>query len=115
MGSIAAWNIRGLNRSLKQNEVRNVVRENKLQVCAIMESHMDVSRMFDVCKKICRNWDWTSNGAMCDKGMRIIIGWNSDLVDLMVLSQSSQVIHVQLFFKVERKAMFCSFVYAKNH
>nr|XP_043639688.1 uncharacterized protein LOC122610797 [Erigeron canadensis] len=115
MGSIATWNIRGLNRPLKQKEVRQVVNENHLNVCAIIESHMDVSKLFDACKKICRNWDWTSNGGLCSKGTRIIVGWNSDLVDVMVLAQSNQVIHTQITYKVDSKSLFCSFVYADNY
>nr|XP_043625572.1 uncharacterized protein LOC122596998 [Erigeron canadensis] len=114
MGSIASWNIRGLNRPLKQSEVRQVVKDNNLNVCAILESHMDVSRLFKACKKICRSWDWTSNGGLCTKGTRIILGWNPEVVDAMVLSQTNQVMHVQLMFKVDKKAMFCSFVYADN-
>lgn len=42
MFSIASWNIRGLNRLTKQNEVREVVRENGLSMCAILESHVDI-------------------------------------------------------------------------
>ncbi|GKG14334.1 hypothetical protein Tco_0353934, partial [Tanacetum coccineum] len=29
---------------------------------------------------------WTSNGAWCSKGTRIILGWNSDNVDVRVVS-----------------------------
>ena len=115
MGSIAAWNVRGLNRSLKQKEVRFVIDEHRLSVCAIMESHVDVSNLAKVCRKVCRLWDWTSNGNVCNKGTRILVGWNSDIVDVMVLSQTDQVMHVQINFKVDRKALFCSFVYADNY
>ncbi|GJS91495.1 sodium/hydrogen exchanger 6 [Tanacetum coccineum] len=52
MFSIASWNIMGLNRSLKQKEVRLVVNENNLSVCAILESHVDVAIVYDTCKKV---------------------------------------------------------------
>nr|XP_043613480.1 uncharacterized protein LOC122585408 [Erigeron canadensis] len=80
-----------------------------------MESHVDVSSLATVCKKVCRTWDWTSNGSQSPKGTRIIIGWNRDIIDLMVIAQTSQVIHVQINFKVDNKALFCSFVYANNY
>ena len=115
MGSIASWNIRGLNRSLKQKEVRQVVSDNFLNLCAIIESHVDVSNLFDTCKKICSTWDWTSNGNLCSKGTRIILGWNTEVVDVMVLSQTNQVIHTQVVFKEDKKSLFCSFIYADNH
>ncbi|GJS33012.1 retrovirus-related pol polyprotein from transposon TNT 1-94 [Tanacetum coccineum] len=48
MFSVAAWNIKGLNRALKQLEVRQVVNENQLSVCAILESHVDLSLLSNV-------------------------------------------------------------------
>ncbi|GJR04220.1 RNA-directed DNA polymerase, eukaryota, reverse transcriptase zinc-binding domain protein [Tanacetum coccineum] len=41
-------------------------------------------------------------------------GWNVDVVHLMVLSQSSQALHVKVFHKATNKTMFCSFIYAGN-
>ncbi|GJR86304.1 sodium/hydrogen exchanger 6 [Tanacetum coccineum] len=52
MFSVASWNKRGLNHSLKQKEVRHVVNENNLSVCAILESHVDVAAVYDTCKKV---------------------------------------------------------------
>ncbi|GJW55341.1 RNA-directed DNA polymerase, eukaryota, reverse transcriptase zinc-binding domain protein [Tanacetum coccineum] len=95
MFSIASWNIRGLNRSPKQKEVHQVVNENNLSVCAILESHVDVAIIYDTCKKVCKRWKWTSNGSLCPKGTRIILGWNDDLVDVMSMVQTNQVMHVQ--------------------
>nr|XP_043615879.1 uncharacterized protein LOC122587779 [Erigeron canadensis] len=80
-----------------------------------METHMDSSKLFYVCKKICRSWNWTSNGGLCTKGTRIIVGWDTDLVDLMVLSQTDQVMHTQVTFKVDQKSLFCSFIYVDNY
>ncbi|GKC12074.1 RNA-directed DNA polymerase, eukaryota, reverse transcriptase zinc-binding domain protein, partial [Tanacetum coccineum] len=90
MFSIASWNIRGLNRSPKQKEVHQVVNENNLSVCAILESHVDVAIIYDTCKKVCKRWKWTSNGSLCPKGTRIILGWNDDLVDVMSMVQTNQ-------------------------
>ncbi|GJU01100.1 hypothetical protein Tco_1111438, partial [Tanacetum coccineum] len=57
-----------------------------------------------------RNWDWTSNGAWCNKGSRIIMGWNRNDVDVVVISQDDQVMHARVWMKLERKEVFCSFV-----
>ncbi|XP_022030899.1 uncharacterized protein LOC110931834 [Helianthus annuus] len=115
MGSLAAWNIRGLNRPLKQKEVRQVMKDNHLQVFAIMETHVDASNVSSVCKKVCRSWSWATNSGCCQKGTRIMVGWDADVVDVMVLTQSDQVMHTQIIFKMDRKTVFCSFVYADNH
>ena len=114
MYSIASWNIRGMNQSPKQNEVRQVISENKLSVCAILESHIACSRLDVLCKKVFRSWDWTSNGHLCSKGSRIVLGWNQADVDLTVIAMDDQVLHTCIRFKIEKKELFCSFIYAHN-
>ena len=114
MYSIASWNIRGMNFSPKQNEVRQVINENKLSVCAILESHISVSKLDSVCSFVFSHWNWTSNVHVCDKNSRIIIGWDPNSVDVMVLDHSDQVIHAQIIFKADQKVLLCSFVYAHN-
>ncbi|XP_022003373.1 uncharacterized protein LOC110900819 [Helianthus annuus] len=115
MVSIASWNIRGLNRPIKQTEVRQAVKEFNLSLCAILESHVEVSNLSKVCKAIFRSWHWTSNGAQCNKGTRIIVGWNPNIFDVMVLSEFDQVMHLQLFFKQVKRMVFCSIIYAANY
>ncbi|GJY92695.1 RNA-directed DNA polymerase, eukaryota, reverse transcriptase zinc-binding domain protein [Tanacetum coccineum] len=102
MFSLATWNIRGLNRTPKQSEVRQVVSENQLSMCAILESHVDISALSKVCSKVFRYWEWTLNANLCDKGCRIILGWNIDVVDMVVISQSNQAMHVKVVHKVTR-------------
>jgi hypothetical protein len=94
MVSIASWNIRGLNLSLKQKEVQHVVCSNKLSICAILESHVAISNLARVCNNIFKRWEWTSNGSLCQKGARIILGWDPLVCDVPVLTQSDQCMHV---------------------
>ncbi|GJT50639.1 RNA-directed DNA polymerase, eukaryota, reverse transcriptase zinc-binding domain protein, partial [Tanacetum coccineum] len=114
MFSLASWNIKGLNRTLKQDEVRQVVNENHLSVCAILESHVEISSLASVCSKVFRSWDWTSNTNLCPKGFRIILGWNMDVVSLMVIAQSSQALHVKIIHNANNDSFYCSFIYAGN-
>ncbi|GKA13645.1 hypothetical protein Tco_0693291 [Tanacetum coccineum] len=98
--------IRGLNCTPKQSEVRQVVNENRLSICAILESHVDISALSKVYSKVFRSWDWTSNASLCSKGCRIILGWNLDVVNVMVVSQTSQEIIARgLHFNVEIKSL----------
>lgn len=54
-----------------------------------------------------------SNNQQGSRGTRIIVGWDMNRTNLMVLSQSDQVIHC-VFIIVDNKSFFCSFVYAGN-
>ncbi|GJR74108.1 hypothetical protein Tco_0086473 [Tanacetum coccineum] len=94
--------------STPSNDVSNVY------VCAILESHVDLSSLSNVCKKVFRHWDWTSNVSLCDSGCRIIVGWNVDVVNTMVIAQTSQALHMKFFHKATNQTMFCSFIYASN-
>ncbi|GKB44590.1 RNA-directed DNA polymerase, eukaryota, reverse transcriptase zinc-binding domain protein [Tanacetum coccineum] len=114
MINVASWNIRGLNFTPKQNEVRQVISGNNLSVFAILESHVVKSKLMKMCSLVFRHWDWTSNGAWCSKGTRIILGWNHNEVDVTIINQNDQAVHSRLWLKKEKKEIFCTFVYAHN-
>ncbi|GKE05500.1 RNA-directed DNA polymerase, eukaryota, reverse transcriptase zinc-binding domain protein [Tanacetum coccineum] len=114
MCSLASWNIRVMNQGPKQKEVRQVIFENNLCLCAILESHVVKSNLQDLCSKVFKNWNWTSNGFSCDKGSRIILGWNPDIINVVVIAFDAQVMHTCVYFKADKKKVFCSFVYAHN-
>lgn len=115
MFSIASWNIRGLNRIPKQKEVLEVVREKELSMCAILESHVDISKLQKECTRVFDRWKWSSNNQLCNRGTRIIVGWDPNVVDIMVLTQTDQVIHCQVQIISDKKMMLCSFIYAGNN
>nr|GEV71964.1 reverse transcriptase zinc-binding domain-containing protein [Tanacetum cinerariifolium] len=41
------------------------------------------------------NKDWTSNGAWCNKGTQIVMEWNHNDVDVVVIDQDDQVTHTR--------------------
>nr|GEX21921.1 RNA-directed DNA polymerase, eukaryota, reverse transcriptase zinc-binding domain protein [Tanacetum cinerariifolium] len=41
-------------------------------------------------------------------------GWNSDDVAVDIISQEDPVMHARVFFKADKKELFCSFIYAHN-
>ncbi|GJS26094.1 hypothetical protein Tco_0486714 [Tanacetum coccineum] len=59
--------------------------------------------------------DWTSNANIFSKGCCNILGWNLDVVNVVVVSQTSQVMHVKIIHKVLGKQLFCSFIYASSN
>lgn len=115
MVSLASWNIRGLNRVPKQQEVQQVVRDNQLSVCAVLESHVHFSKLQQICSKVFIHWNWNSNARKCVGGSRIIFGWDPQLVDLMLISDTDQVLHCQISTRTTHKSFFCSIVYAGNY
>ncbi|GKB20225.1 trichome birefringence-like protein 3, partial [Tanacetum coccineum] len=56
----------------------------------------------------------TSNGGLCSHGCQIIMGWNMDIAQVMVIAQSTQALHVKIVHKASNKPIFYSFIYAGN-
>ncbi|GJU73415.1 RNA-directed DNA polymerase, eukaryota, reverse transcriptase zinc-binding domain protein [Tanacetum coccineum] len=74
---IDVWNIRGLSTMNKQKEVRNLIKEESMQLCAIIETHIKFHKIKKVREKIFGNWEYISNGEDSNKGCMIMVGWNS--------------------------------------
>ncbi|GJR40802.1 hypothetical protein Tco_1216486 [Tanacetum coccineum] len=55
-----------------------------------------------------------SNASLCNKGCCIMVGWNKDVVDLLVVAYTSQAIHMKITHRADNKIIFCTFVYASN-
>nr|GEV14518.1 hypothetical protein [Tanacetum cinerariifolium] len=91
-----------------------MISENNLSICAILESHVADSNLLKLCPYVFRHWNWTSNGSCCSKGSRIILGWNHNDVDIVIINQDDQSIHTRVWLKLERKELFCTFIYAHN-
>ncbi|XP_052623754.1 uncharacterized protein LOC128129115 [Lactuca sativa] len=82
----------GSSQAFEEKEVIDVIRCNNLGICAVIESHVKVLNLKSVCAKTFGQWDWISNNNSCEAGTRIIVGWNPRLFDVILLSQSKQVI-----------------------
>ena len=74
MMSIGCWNVRGLNKAIKQKEVIDVIRSYNLGICVVVESHVRVLNLKSVCAKTFGQWDWVSNNNCSEAGTRIIVG-----------------------------------------
>ena len=89
---IGIWNIRGMGTSDKQKEVAKLILEEKLQVCAAIETRLKSNKLVKACNSAFGNWTWISNMNQCKKGCRISIGWNSDVVSLRNLHMTDQTV-----------------------
>ncbi|GJV05507.1 hypothetical protein Tco_1343163 [Tanacetum coccineum] len=80
-----------MNQAPKQKEVRQVIYDNSLCMCTILELHVANSNLQGLCSKVFKHWQWTSNGLIYAKGSRIILGWNPNIVNIIVISFDDQI------------------------
>lgn len=114
MSTIACWNVRGFNQPFKRKEVRELIRVYGIGFCAILETHVDRKNVELVFNKLFNRWHWTSNMDFCEKGCRIVLGWDTSHFDVMEMFSTSQVMHCLVKQMSTEKYFHCSVVYATN-
>ena len=82
---IATWNIRGMCNEIKQNEVMKFIEKEKVQICVVIETHLKTKSVNKVCDRIFGHWNWISNVMYSPTSCRIVVGWKSSVVNVMVV------------------------------
>ncbi|GKC87145.1 hypothetical protein Tco_1147794, partial [Tanacetum coccineum] len=107
--------------SLMNNDKENVFVSSSTIVMDGDDDDEEVENVYNECDSVKGastpsnvKWKWTSNEMACSKGSRIILGWNPDIVNVVIISFNDQVMHACVMFKAEKKELFCSFIYAHN-
>ncbi|GJS86396.1 RNA-directed DNA polymerase, eukaryota, reverse transcriptase zinc-binding domain protein [Tanacetum coccineum] len=108
------WNIKGLSTSDKQNEVRNFIANEGLSTCDVLETHIKSKSINKVGNDIFGRWEWYSNMKHCDKGCRIMLGWNVDHVYVNLIHSDKQCMFCEITTVNGNKRVLCTFVYAAN-
>ncbi|GJX49273.1 RNA-directed DNA polymerase, eukaryota, reverse transcriptase zinc-binding domain protein [Tanacetum coccineum] len=88
--NLAAWNIRGLGNLTKQNEVRNLIRNERLNICSVLETHMKNDIIGKVCMNVFGSWFWQNNVSLSRKGCRIVVGWDASNVKCTLINATEQ-------------------------
>ncbi|KAJ9536472.1 hypothetical protein OSB04_un000353 [Centaurea solstitialis] len=110
----ACWNIRGLNSPEKQREVKSFLRDHNINLFAVLESHLSSESVVSVVSNVFGRWMWVSNQSVSLHGTRIIIAWDADFMDVMVLESHAQFMHCEIRLHGDMHSWFCSVAYGAN-
>ncbi|GJT19247.1 RNA-directed DNA polymerase, eukaryota, reverse transcriptase zinc-binding domain protein [Tanacetum coccineum] len=108
------WNVRGLSKKARHNEVKSFIKNEQLKVYAVLETHIKENNVSKICDKVFDKWEWVSNAKWSPSSCRIIIGWDRSQVKVMVLHSSDQVVFCLIEDISKTFSMLCTFVYARN-
>ena len=111
--NFASWNVRGLNKSPHQKEVKNLIICNKLSFISCLETRVKVDNALCISKEICKNWSWLFNYEDHHNG-RIWVGWDPTVWKISLLSKSAQQISCLATFLEKQTTICVTFVYAFN-
>ncbi|PWA74759.1 RNA-directed DNA polymerase, eukaryota, Reverse transcriptase zinc-binding domain protein [Artemisia annua] len=110
---IGCWNIRGMGTYDKQKEMRNFISDEKLHVCAVLETQIK-SKLQKIGDSVYGNWSWTNNMSYCDKGCRIMVGWNNAIVNVNIIHVAKESLLCQVVDVCGSINLHVVFVYAAN-
>ena len=92
---IGAWNIRGLSKTKRQDEVKALIREEKFSMCAIVETRLRKIFVKPVGENIFGNWSWVSNIENCRSICTIMVGWDNNNIGSNLISTFDQLLNLR--------------------
>ncbi|GJT58680.1 RNA-directed DNA polymerase, eukaryota, reverse transcriptase zinc-binding domain protein [Tanacetum coccineum] len=98
----------------KQKEVIKFIKEEKLQVCAIIETHIKAKKIKDVCDKVFGDWEWITNSHYSTNSCRIMLSWNPLFAKIQVIQVTRQSVFCYIEGLQGKVKFFCTIVYASN-
>ncbi|GJQ98465.1 RNA-directed DNA polymerase, eukaryota, reverse transcriptase zinc-binding domain protein [Tanacetum coccineum] len=66
------------------------------------------------CENVFRLWNWVSNATDCNKGCRLAVGWDNNVIDANLLASHDQVMHFEVRIINDKRKFFISFIYREN-
>ncbi|XP_074289220.1 uncharacterized protein LOC141614370 [Silene latifolia] len=109
---IGSWDIRGMNKLLKQVEVLSLFQHNKLDILGLIETRVRSAKASPIQRKRFRHFFVLDNYHYHNNG-RLWVIWKNSALSVKVLDMSSQWIH--LLVSKGKDLMEVTFVYGFNH
>ncbi|XP_074283094.1 uncharacterized protein LOC141607641 [Silene latifolia] len=110
---ISSWNVRVMNDPLKQQEVLEFLKRNKVDCGAVIETHIKSNLAQVIYKRQFSSYSLATN-YNSHPGGRIWLLWNPATVQVRVLDSSAQFLHCSLLHYSSQKHILLTVVYAFN-
>ncbi|GJX06167.1 RNA-directed DNA polymerase, eukaryota, reverse transcriptase zinc-binding domain protein [Tanacetum coccineum] len=90
VSDVSMAQVHGLTQTSKQDEVKLLIREERISMCAIVETRLRKKSVNSVCENLNEDWLWVSNAVESRKGCRIIVGWDRNVIGANLITQTDQ-------------------------
>ncbi|XP_074300965.1 uncharacterized protein LOC141632305 [Silene latifolia] len=110
---LSSWNIRGLNKLVKQIEVNKFLTQNKLDIIGILETRVKENKSQRILRNKFRGYSSFCNYSKHYNG-RIWLVWNPSTTRVTVLQVHAQVLHCHVHHLATGRAFHLSVVYGSN-
>ncbi|XP_074283610.1 uncharacterized protein LOC141608150 [Silene latifolia] len=109
----SSWNIRGLNKLVKQIEVNKFLTQNKLDILGILETRVKETKSHRILRNKFRGYSSFCNYSKHYNG-RIWLVWNPSTTRVNVLQVHAQVLHCHVHHLATGRSFHLSMVYGSN-
>lgn len=113
MMKFAAWNVRGLNKSPHQSELKHFISMNNIDFMGILDTKVKIDNATAISKKINKSWKWLFN-YNCHYNGRVWVGWNPSIWDIALHQVTAQHVTCLATFLDKDVSFLVTFVYAYN-
>ena len=110
MDSFLAWNVRGLNRPNKREDIKCFLNKQDIVIVSLLETKVKKENIKGVADRLFRGWSWVTN-VEANPDVRI---WQGKAYKIQVLSSSEQLIHCNANSQINSNSFFITFVYGLN-
>ncbi|XP_019257656.1 PREDICTED: uncharacterized protein LOC109235863 [Nicotiana attenuata] len=93
--SVITWNVRGMNKAYKQNEIKEFIKENKKAVIALIEHRIKDQKIGEIMGRIAPGWNWVSHFSSNNKS-RIWVIWDPRIYAFNPFEIDEHLIHGQI-------------------
>ncbi|KAL9242142.1 hypothetical protein vseg_016172 [Gypsophila vaccaria] len=113
MVKLGFWNVRGLNNSAKQKEIKWFMHSNKVELFGLLETRVKSTSMNKVVPNVGSGWSFCTN-ICAHPGGRIWMLWNPDVVQVSAIECDSQSIHAYVTLPAKNVGFWLTMVYGFN-
>ncbi|XP_062113923.1 uncharacterized protein LOC133824924 [Humulus lupulus] len=113
MDRILSWNVRGINKRHKQEEVKRLLFSLKLGLVGLLETKIQAHNLGPVYVNMFAGWCFSTNNAW-HKGGQIMLSWNPRMFIVNILKCTSQLMHLDVISLASKEQFLVTYVYAMN-
>lgn len=110
--NLIVWNCRGTALKGFADLVKYMKREYNASLIALLETHTSGSQAMRIAKRICFENQFIKDARGQTRGIWLL--WDSTYLNIKVLNDSSQIVHVEVSVNNDR-SWFISIVYGSPH
>jgi len=107
------WNIRGLNSSNKQEDIKLFLKKQGVGLVVLVETKVKKENISRVANKLFMGWRWYTN-MDSNHEVRIWIVWREQDYQMQVMREREWIVHYKAIYNSTQKHFSISFVYGLN-